>query len=235
MHCSPVFWHDKASSLLLGMKQRTRFSGEESLSKLESRLVRQVYFVYIMASLSGTLYVGYSNNLQRRRAQHSIGSPNAFTARYKVDCLVYFETYTDIRKAQFREKQIKSWRREKKIALIRSMNPSWLDLSKDLLGRRRASGVSILEHQLLAEANGHGGDSSRSESLDLQHWQVEQIEAGLADADAGRLIAHSKVKAMAERWRRSSLAVRLAPHLARSATHEGEMAQKGIPRFARNE
>jgi putative endonuclease len=92
----------------------------------------RVFFVYILSSLSGTLYVGISNNVQRRSAEHRIGSKKSFTARYSVDRLVYFETFSDVVKAIAREKQIKSWRREKKIALIRSMNPSWKDLRAEL-------------------------------------------------------------------------------------------------------
>ena len=91
------------------------------------------YFVYILSSISGTLYVGISNNVLRRGAEHSIGQPNSFTARYKVDRLVYFETYSDVTRAIAREKQIKGYRREKKIALIRSINPSWIDLRGKLL------------------------------------------------------------------------------------------------------
>lgn len=93
----------------------------------------RTYFVYILSSISGTLYVGISNNVLRRRAEHSIGQPNSFTTRYKVNRLVYFETYTDATKAIAREKQIKGYRREKKMALIRSMNPSWIDLRSRLL------------------------------------------------------------------------------------------------------
>lgn len=91
------------------------------------------YFVYILSSISGTLYVGISNNVLRRGAEHSIGQPNSFTSRYKVDRLVYFETYSDVTRAIAREKQIKGYRREKKIALIRGMNPSWIDLRRKLL------------------------------------------------------------------------------------------------------
>lgn len=91
------------------------------------------FFVYILSSLSGTLYVGISNNVQRRTAEHWIGKSGSFTTRYEVNRLVYFETYTDVVKAIAREKQIKGWRREKKIALINGMNPSWRDLRKELL------------------------------------------------------------------------------------------------------
>ena len=76
--------------------------------------------------------MGISNNVQRRSAEHSIGSDKSFTARYSVDGLVYFESFSDVLKAIAREKQIKGWRREKKIALIKSMNPSWKDLRAEL-------------------------------------------------------------------------------------------------------
>lgn len=59
----------------------------------------RVYFVYILASLSGTIYVGVSNNLQKRTAQHWIGNESSFTTRYKVDRLVYFECFSDVLKA----------------------------------------------------------------------------------------------------------------------------------------
>ena len=101
-----------------------------------ARLMRRspnTYFVYILSSISGTLCVGISNNILRRGAEHSIGQPDSFTARYKVNRLVYFETYTDVMKAIAREKQIKGYRREKKLALIRSTNPSWIDLRSKIL------------------------------------------------------------------------------------------------------
>ncbi len=84
-----------------------------------------------MASLSGTLYVGVSNNVYARSSQHKLGIGSAFTRKYHVDRLVYYEEYKYIRNAIAREKEIKGWRREKKVALIASMNPSWRDLSKD--------------------------------------------------------------------------------------------------------
>lgn len=92
-----------------------------------------VYFVYILSSLTGTLYVGISNNVQRRATEHLIGESGSFTSRYGVNRLVYFEAFTDVLKAIAREKQVKGWRREKKIALIRSINPSWKDLRRELL------------------------------------------------------------------------------------------------------
>lgn len=89
------------------------------------------YYVYILASLSGTLYIGITDNLERRTVEHKEGLIPGFTKQYGVNRLVYFEVYNDVRNAIRREKQLKRWRREKKIALIRSTNPSWKDLAKD--------------------------------------------------------------------------------------------------------
>ena len=89
----------------------------------------RTYCVYIMASASGVLYVGVTNNLERRVSQHQQKLVRGFTARYNVRKLVYYEPHGDIRVAIAREKQIKGWLRKRKIALIESMNPSWKDLS----------------------------------------------------------------------------------------------------------
>ena len=89
------------------------------------------YFVYIMASRSLTLYIGVTGNLQRRVAQHKQHSFDGFTEHYKIDRLVYFERYHYINNAISREKQLKRWRREKKINLIQSLNPTWIDLSEE--------------------------------------------------------------------------------------------------------
>jgi len=91
------------------------------------------YFIYIMSSRTHTLYIGVTNDLIRRIDEHQGGEFAGFTAKYKVNRLVYFEQYDDIGAAIAREKQLKNWRREKKIALVRSTNPGWTDLSLDLL------------------------------------------------------------------------------------------------------
>lgn len=88
------------------------------------------YFVYILASLSGTLYIGVSGNLHRRVWQHKQHEVEGFTKEYEVDRLVYWEDFGNVHNAIHREKQLKGWRREKKIALIESENPQWKDLSK---------------------------------------------------------------------------------------------------------
>ena len=88
-----------------------------------------IYFVYILASKTRSLYVGMTNNLEVRVWQHKNKSKPSFTARYNIDRLVYFEDYQDVRQAIDREKQVKKWRRDKKVALIESMNRDWRDLS----------------------------------------------------------------------------------------------------------
>ena len=78
------------------------------------------YFVYILASLSGTLYIGVTNDLQRRAFQHKEHEVEGFTKDYDVDRLVYWETFYDVRNAINREKQLKGWRREKRLRSSRS-------------------------------------------------------------------------------------------------------------------
>jgi putative endonuclease len=96
-----------------------------------SFFANEQYFVYILAGKSGVLYTVMTNNLERRVYQHKNKVTEGFTSKYNVDRLVYMETFGDVRDAIAREKQIKSWRRSKKIALIKSMNPKWRDLSED--------------------------------------------------------------------------------------------------------
>ena len=91
----------------------------------------RTHFVYIMASRSLNLYIGVTGNLRRRVRQHKEHTFDGFTARYKIDRLVYFERFNYVNNAINREKQLKRWRREKKIALIQSRNPTWIDLSED--------------------------------------------------------------------------------------------------------
>jgi putative endonuclease len=91
------------------------------------------YYVYILASRSRNLYTGVTNSLLRRVAQHRQGLIPGFTADYRIFRLVYFETFSDIHAAINREKQIKAYRREKRIWLIRSRNPRWNDLAEGWL------------------------------------------------------------------------------------------------------
>jgi putative endonuclease len=89
------------------------------------------FYVYITANQWRTIYVGMGNDLYRRVWEHKTKALPGFTARYGVDRLVYYEHYTDVRDAIAREKQIKGWKRCKKLALIHSMNPDWNDLAAD--------------------------------------------------------------------------------------------------------
>jgi len=88
----------------------------------------RTFWVYILASRTRVLYVGVTNNLGRRLASHKAGHGSRFTARYSVDRLVYFEECRTILAAISREKELKGWRRSKKVALIESTNPEWRDL-----------------------------------------------------------------------------------------------------------
>lgn len=97
-------------------------------------MVANSYFVYMLASRSRTLYTGITNNLGRRVWEHKQGMVPGFTKKYKANRLVYFETYADVRRAIDREKEIKAWRREKKIALVNSINPTWHDLAAEWFG-----------------------------------------------------------------------------------------------------
>lgn len=90
------------------------------------------YDVYILTnSFGNVMYIGVTNNLERRLAEHKSGAIEGFTKRYNVHKLVYMESYADINEAIVREKQLKGWRREKKKALVETLNPQWHDLSEE--------------------------------------------------------------------------------------------------------
>lgn len=91
---------------------------------------RRSYYVYILSNRSRTLYCGVTNNLERRLWEHKNEVFPGFTKRYNIKKLVYYETTGDTLSAIAREKQIKGWLRQKKIALIESANPNWEDLSE---------------------------------------------------------------------------------------------------------
>ena len=84
-----------------------------------------------MGSLSGTLYIGMTGNLHKRVFEHKFHRMDGFTDRYDVERLLYWESFDDVHKAIAREKQLKGWRREKKIILIRSLNPHRQDLARE--------------------------------------------------------------------------------------------------------
>ena len=84
-----------------------------------------------MTNKSGTLYVGLTNNIQKRIYEHKNKLIEGFTKKYNIDSLLYFETFRDINSAIAREKTIKGWLRKKKLELIRDSNPDWKDISED--------------------------------------------------------------------------------------------------------
>ncbi len=88
----------------------------------------RTYWVYIMASRSRVLYIGVTRDLIRRGQEHRAMRRLGFTARYRVTRLVWFESYTDVWLALAREKQLKGWRRSKKVGLIEAGNLGWEDL-----------------------------------------------------------------------------------------------------------
>jgi putative endonuclease len=92
---------------------------------------RRTYFVYILGSLTGTLYIGMTGKMEKRIFEHRFHHLEGFTDQYDVERLLYWESYDDVRNAIDREKQLKGWRRSKKIALIELQNPRWVDLAKE--------------------------------------------------------------------------------------------------------
>jgi putative endonuclease len=89
------------------------------------------YYVYILSNHSRILYTGFTSNLISRIQKHKQKLYDGFTKKYNVTQLVWYETTTDVRAAIEREKEIKAWRRSKRVELIRRMNPTWRDLSDD--------------------------------------------------------------------------------------------------------
>jgi putative endonuclease len=90
------------------------------------------FWVYMMTNRTHTLYVGITNDLDRRVDEHRSGTGSGFTSKYKINRLAYFEHFESPDVAIAREKEIKGWLRRKKIALIENENPKWSDLSRQL-------------------------------------------------------------------------------------------------------
>ena len=95
--------------------------------------MQKTYFVYFLTNWNNkVLYIGVTNNLERRLYEHQQEIVEGFTKKYHVHKLVYYEHYEDVQQAIEREKQVKKWRREKKNLLIESMNPEWNDMIKEI-------------------------------------------------------------------------------------------------------
>ena len=97
----------------------------------------KTYAVYIIASRSHALYVGVTGDLLRRMFEHRTHAVPGHTSRYRITRLVHFEQTSDVHAALAREKEIKDWRRSKKVALIEADNPTWEDLAAEWFGDRR--------------------------------------------------------------------------------------------------
>ena len=89
----------------------------------------KVYYVYILSNKTGTLYTGVTNDLERRMYEHKNHLVKGFTSKYNIHRLIYYEEINDIEVAILREKEIKKWRRKKKLGLVRTSNPGFDDLS----------------------------------------------------------------------------------------------------------
>lgn len=95
-------------------------------------MAKHSYTYILFSQRNGTLYIGVTNDLKRRVSEHKSKATPGFTQKYGVDKLGYFEEYNDVRFAIEREKVLKGWKRERKIKLLESMNPTWKDLYFDL-------------------------------------------------------------------------------------------------------
>ena len=101
------------------------------------------YWVYIVSSNSGTLYIGVTDSLTRRMLEQKSGGIEGFASKYHCQRLVYYEIFANIFKGISREKQLKGWRRSKKIALIESVNPRWQDFAEHAGAQMAFAGESI--------------------------------------------------------------------------------------------
>lgn len=106
------------------------------------------YFVYIISSRSGTLYIGVTNSIYRRSLQHKSGELDGFASKYHCNRLVYYESFDDVHRAIGREKQLKGWLRAKKIALIESKNPRWEDFAEKWGAEMLFAGESMRNRSL---------------------------------------------------------------------------------------
>lgn len=101
------------------------------------------YWVYIVTSSTGTLYIGMTNNIDRRIYEHKSGQFEGFASQYHCNRLVYYESFDFVHEAIAREKQLKGWRRSKKIALIEAKNPRWQDSAEKWGAQMAFAGESI--------------------------------------------------------------------------------------------
>ena len=137
-------WRARGDSLCPACERRTMLRCHAERSEASAVRMERLYYVYILASRSQSLYIGVTNNIERRVEEHRSESVKGFTGRYNVNRLVHVEVFHDVRAAIAREKQLKGWRREKKLALIESGNPTWVELApRGSLARRPTADPSL--------------------------------------------------------------------------------------------
>jgi putative endonuclease len=100
---------------------------------MRREIIMKSYYVYILSSPTGTLYIGFTNDLIRRVYEHKEKLVEGFTEKYDVHRLLYYEEYGDVNEARDRERQLKGWRRKKKLDLIRTVNPKFIDLYDEII------------------------------------------------------------------------------------------------------
>jgi putative endonuclease len=125
------------------------------------------FFVYILASRSRQLYVGFTNGLAVRVKQHKEHRPGSYTARYNIDRLVYSEHFQYVMHAINREKELKAWNRAKKIALIESIHPTWEDLSLrfgNLAAARADPSATLRDGKGVGDSGNKDVDSNQEET-----------------------------------------------------------------------
>jgi putative endonuclease len=125
----------RSECVILSPSLRSRVNSAKNLvldrdARLAAPGMSKTYYVYIMASKSRTLYVGVTNNLERRVYEHKQRSTPGFTSKYNINRLVYYAETDDVTQAIAREKVIKGWVRSRKLALIEEVNPRWEDFSE---------------------------------------------------------------------------------------------------------
>ncbi len=127
--------------------------------------MNRTYCVYILASRSRNLYTGVTTVLDSRMVEHRQGLIPGFTTRYRIFRLVYFEFFADVRAAIAREKEIKGWRREKKICLIKRANPTWADFAEELPHQYQSAIQKQIPHPRSAKPADRVRDDSVKSSI----------------------------------------------------------------------
>ena len=151
----------------------------------------KLYYVYILASASRVLYIGITSKFEQRLSEHRMHTYlNSFTARYNVTRLIYFEEYTRVEDAIAREKQLKGWRRSKKVRLIEQFNPEWADLAELSAPRPHRSLDSARDDSSAADAvspDRQARGTRLADDGDAPNRQAVECRDALDDLAAGEM------------------------------------------------